>query len=87
MIGASRLAVLGSVWHRNDIVRLSQSSPRLEFVAHACCLSRSFVDEYKPTLKELERILAEAGLDEAEMKMGAAAAGAGGGSGQSRNRR
>ncbi|EIM88870.1 galactose oxidase [Stereum hirsutum FP-91666 SS1] len=46
-------------------------------------------NEYKPTLKNLERILAEAGLDEEEMKRGAAAAGAGGGggSGHGRNRR
>ncbi|KAI0041460.1 galactose oxidase [Auriscalpium vulgare] len=41
---------------------------------------------YKPLLEEVERILAEAGLDEEEMKRGAASAAAGGG-GQSRNRR
>ncbi|KAI0693520.1 galactose oxidase [Cerioporus squamosus] len=42
--------------------------------------------EYKPILEEVERILAEAGLDEEEMRRGAAA-GPQGSSGQSRNRR
>ncbi|KAI0641395.1 hypothetical protein C8Q79DRAFT_307877 [Trametes meyenii] len=42
--------------------------------------------EYKPVLEEVERILAEAGLDEEEMRRGAAA-GPQGASGQSRNRR
>ncbi|KAK0439111.1 galactose oxidase [Armillaria borealis] len=42
--------------------------------------------EYKPILKEVEKILAEAGLDEEEMRKGAAA-GPGAGGGQSRNRR
>ncbi|EIW54679.1 galactose oxidase [Trametes versicolor FP-101664 SS1] len=42
--------------------------------------------EYKPVLAEVERILAEAGLDEEEMRKGAAA-GPQGASGQSRNRR
>ncbi|EMD32276.1 hypothetical protein CERSUDRAFT_58809 [Gelatoporia subvermispora B] len=41
---------------------------------------------YKPILEEVERILAEAGLDEEEMRKGAAA-GPAGTSGQSRNRR
>ncbi|KAI0628646.1 galactose oxidase [Trametes polyzona] len=41
---------------------------------------------YKPILEEVERILAEAGLDEEEMRKGAAA-GPQGASGQSRNRR
>ncbi|KAI0058066.1 galactose oxidase [Artomyces pyxidatus] len=40
---------------------------------------------YKPVLAEVERILAEAGLDEEEMKRGGATAA--GGTGQSRNRR
>ncbi|KAJ8586961.1 galactose oxidase [Rhizopogon salebrosus TDB-379] len=43
--------------------------------------------EYKPILKEVEKILAEAGLDEDEMKARAAHAGAGGGVVTSRNRR
>ncbi|EGN92555.1 hypothetical protein SERLA73DRAFT_117156 [Serpula lacrymans var. lacrymans S7.3] len=42
---------------------------------------------YKPILEEVEKILAEAGLDEDEMRMGAAGADAGSGMGQSRNRR
>ena len=42
--------------------------------------------EYKPILEEVERILAEAGLDEEEMRQGAAA-GPHNPSGQSRNRR
>ncbi|CAL1698869.1 unnamed protein product [Somion occarium] len=42
--------------------------------------------EYKPILEEVEKILAEAGLDEEEMRKGAAA-GPAGQSGQSRNRR
>ncbi|KAI0821821.1 hypothetical protein BC628DRAFT_1392327 [Trametes gibbosa] len=42
--------------------------------------------DYKPLLEEVERILAEAGLDEEEMRKGAAA-GPQGASGQSRNRR
>ena len=43
-------------------------------------------DEYKPILEEVEKILAEAGLDEEEMKRGAAAGPRAAG-GQSRNRR
>ncbi|KDQ52303.1 hypothetical protein JAAARDRAFT_198471 [Jaapia argillacea MUCL 33604] len=44
--------------------------------------------EYKPILEEVERILAEAGLDEEEMRKGAAGAvGGSGAAGQSRNRR
>jgi hypothetical protein len=42
--------------------------------------------EYKPLLEEVERILAEAGLDEDEMRRSAAAGGKVG-TGQSRNRR
>ncbi|KIK70141.1 hypothetical protein GYMLUDRAFT_34611 [Collybiopsis luxurians FD-317 M1] len=42
--------------------------------------------EYKPILEEVERMLAEAGLDEEEMRKSAAGHGAGGG-GASRNRR
>lgn len=41
---------------------------------------------YKPLLDEVEKILAEAGLDEDEM-IGAAAGGGGASSGQNRNRR
>jgi len=41
--------------------------------------------EYKPILEEVEKILAEAGLDEEEMKRGAA--GGGTDPGQNRNRR
>ena len=44
------------------------------------------IAEYKPILEEVERILAEAGLDEEEMRKGAAA-GPHNPSGQSRNRR
>lgn len=44
------------------------------------------VEIYKPVLMEVEKILAEAGLDEEEMRKGSAAAGAGV-AGQSRNRR
>lgn len=43
--------------------------------------------EYKPILEEVEKILAEAGLDEDEMKAGAAQTGGGGGIASSRNRR
>ena len=44
--------------------------------------------EYKPILEEVERILAEAGLDEEEMRQGAhAQLGTGGSNGLSRNRR
>jgi ABC-type lipoprotein export system ATPase subunit len=42
--------------------------------------------EYKPILEEVEKILAEAGLDEEEIKKGAALGG-GTSLGQSRNRR
>ncbi|KAH7912770.1 galactose oxidase [Hygrophoropsis aurantiaca] len=42
---------------------------------------------YKPILEEVEKILAEAGLDEEEMKMGTAREVGGSGAGQSRNRR
>ena len=44
------------------------------------------LEEYKPILAEVEKILAEAGLDEEEMRKGAAA-GPHGPSTQSRNRR
>ncbi|KAF9449625.1 galactose oxidase [Macrolepiota fuliginosa MF-IS2] len=43
--------------------------------------------EYKPILEEVEKILAEAGLDEEEMRRGAALGGGPAASGQSRNRR
>ncbi|KAG1733150.1 galactose oxidase [Suillus lakei] len=43
--------------------------------------------EYKPILEEVEKILAEAGLDEDEMRAGAAQSGGGGGIVSSRNRR
>lgn len=43
--------------------------------------------EYKPILEEVEKILAEAGLDEDEMRAGAAQTGGGGGAVSSRNRR
>ncbi|EED84544.1 predicted protein [Postia placenta Mad-698-R] len=49
-------------------------------------LAEERYESYKPILKEVERILAEAGLDEEEMRKGAAA-GPGGSAGQSRNRR
>ncbi len=52
----------------------------------ACHLILLRLAEYKPILEEVERILAEAGLDEEEMRKGAAA-GLQGASGQSRNRR
>lgn len=44
------------------------------------------LDAYKPMLEEVERILAEAGLDEEEMRKGASATDPGN-PGQSRNRR
>ena len=50
----------------------------LRFLSHTAA-------EYKPILEEVEKILAEAGLDEEEMKRGAA--GGGTDSGQNRNRR
>lgn len=43
--------------------------------------------EYKHILEEVEKILAEAGLDDDEMRAGAAQAGGGGGIVSSRNRR
>lgn len=42
--------------------------------------------EYKPILEEVEKILAEAGLDDEEMRLGAGG-GVGSAAGQSRNRR
>ena len=45
-----------------------------------------FAEEYKPLLKEIEKILAEAGLDEEEIKRAGAGTSAGA-QGQSRNRR
>ncbi|KAL4247565.1 Kelch domain-containing protein [Abortiporus biennis] len=47
-------------------------------------LAQTRYDEYKPILKEVERILAESGLDEEEMRRGATGPSS---SGQSRNRR
>lgn len=58
-------------------------SSKLSHCKFSCVFS---VAEYKPVLEEVERILAEAGLDEEEMRKGAAA-GPQGASGQSRNRR
>ncbi|KII91387.1 hypothetical protein PLICRDRAFT_38137 [Plicaturopsis crispa FD-325 SS-3] len=49
-------------------------------------LAQERYEIYKPVLMEVEKILAEAGLDEEEMRKGSAAAGAGV-AGQSRNRR
>ncbi|KAJ3551695.1 hypothetical protein NM688_g4559 [Phlebia brevispora] len=49
-------------------------------------LAQERYNEYKPILEEVEKILAEAGLDEEEMRRGAAA-GPHGATGQSRNRR
>lgn len=48
---------------------------------------RISIAAYKPVLEEVEKILAEAGLDEEEMRKGAAGGGGGGSSSQSRNRR
>jgi hypothetical protein len=48
-------------------------------------ITQQILDEYKPTLREVERILAEAGLDEEEIKQ--AGAGKIGPQTQSRNRR
>lgn len=50
-----------------------------------CLLIDFWTVSYKPILEEVEKILAEAGLDEDEMRRGAAEAGATAGS--SRNRR
>lgn len=50
-------------------------------------LTYCVIDQYKPLLKEVERILAEAGLDEEEMRRGAAAGAGGKTDGISRNRR
>jgi hypothetical protein len=45
-------------------------------------------DEYKPTLRGLERILADAGLDAEDIRRGATvASGSTAGTGQNRNRR
>jgi hypothetical protein len=46
-----------------------------------------FLEEYKPVLEEVERILAEAGLDEDEMRRSAAAGPASAAQSGSRNRR
>ncbi|KAK7038834.1 Kelch repeat-containing protein 3 [Paramarasmius palmivorus] len=50
-------------------------------------LAEARYEEYKPLLKEVEKILAEAGLDEEEMRRSAQAGGMGGQQGQNRNRR
>lgn len=49
-------------------------------------LAEEHYGTYKPILEEIERILAEAGLDEEEMRR-ASAAGQVGAAGQNRNRR
>jgi hypothetical protein len=51
-----------------------------------CHIAAPRADEYKPLLKEVEKILEEAGLDEEEIKK-SAAAGPANVAGQSRNRR
>ncbi|ESK87632.1 kelch domain-containing protein 4 [Moniliophthora roreri MCA 2997] len=50
-------------------------------------LAEERYEEYKPLLKEVEKILAEAGLDEEEMRRSAQAGGLGQQAGQNRNRR
>jgi hypothetical protein len=52
-----------------------------------CFRSRLVPVQYKPILREVEKILAEAGLDEEDIKRGAAAGPGSGDTGQSRNRR
>ena len=50
-------------------------------------LAQERYTEYKPLLEEVEKILAEAGLDEEEIKRGAAAGAMPKQTGESRNRR
>jgi hypothetical protein len=54
---------------------------------HSWCSLTGCIDAYKPLLAEVEKILAEAGLNEEEMRMSAQGGGAQAGGGISRNRR
>lgn len=69
-------------WRKNDTVTF------LFLYEFAMSSLTAFVAAYKPILDEVEKILAEAGLDEEEMRRGAAGAhGGGAGTAQNRNRR
>ncbi|KAL0958071.1 hypothetical protein HGRIS_000249 [Hohenbuehelia grisea] len=57
-----------------------------ELQRHGFTLAQERYESYKPILAEVEKILAEAGLDEEEMRRGAAS-GPASGQGQNRNRR
>lgn len=72
-------------WRKNVMVRhlpTFDGFPCLKYIRILC------VAIYKPILKEVEKILEEAGLDEEEMRRGAAGGpAASGATGESRNRR
>jgi len=74
--------VTGSVWPKNAMVCF------LILFSYLCCRVLTVVTaEYKPILEEVEKILAEAGLDDKEMReMSRDVSGVPSG-GQSRNRR
>lgn len=75
-------------WPRSDMVR-SIYFAHFSFVVNGSLdADDTFLAEYKPILEEVEKILAEAGLDEDEMRR-SAVTGTGGNlaTGQSRNRR
>lgn len=79
--GAKCYAEPGSPSHRNDMVSKIRGWRVERTLIYMLCKA-----EYKPVLKEVEKILAEAGLDEEEMRK-SAAAGPANNAGQSRNRR
>lgn len=62
------------------------SASILQIALRRISMTNVFAEEYKPLLKEIEKILAEAGLDEDEIKRAGAGTSAGA-QGQSRNRR
>lgn len=76
-------------WAHEAYTRITSDGRGKQLRRDAFKLAKELYIEYQPTLKEIEKTLAEAGLDEREMREVARDQGAGSslGGGQSRNRR
>lgn len=76
----------GKLLRRDGFTLAQERYGRRIFASHRPVRAHVVTDAYKPILEEVEKILAEAGLDEEEIKRGAVI-GQQGATGQSRNRR
>lgn len=76
----------GKMLRRDGFTLAQEKYSRYIITLHCSLLTGALIAAYKPILDEVEKILAEAGLDEEEMRR-SAAAGPDARSGQSRNRR